>query len=214
MTRHDNLEGRQAFSKNFGDFLDSKNAFVTQRRSSKGALSANAKDAATFKSVLNRSPKISIMEHSTIAGTTEIGSRFGGTNYYQKTPTNKPVRVLHMTQPDDRFSKVLFSQQTAKRPGDNTVNRGADKGPKSLQNGSLGNMFNVMGGFLSEANRTMNGDELNMSKLGGSVTRQTGVGSRLRQTLHVTAKEQDRVERFKTVRENAVDVAVDKQAKH
>jgi hypothetical protein len=27
-----------------------------------------------------------------------------------------PVRVLHMTQPDERFSKMLFSQQSKERP--------------------------------------------------------------------------------------------------
>jgi hypothetical protein len=48
LKRHDNDERKQAFSKNFGEFMENKNAFVTQRQS-KGALSVNGRDAP-FKS--------------------------------------------------------------------------------------------------------------------------------------------------------------------
>jgi hypothetical protein len=90
-------------------------------------------------------------------------------------------------------------------------------GPKSTISGSSG-IFNLMGGFLPDASRTMQtaggmSDDLFISKLGGSTTRATGVGSKLRQTLHVTQRESDRIERFKTVRENTVELAIDKQAR-
>jgi hypothetical protein len=68
----------------------------------------NAREAP-FKNTNNRSPKISMMDQSTIAATTEIGSSFRNQIYSTKTPNSKPVKVLHMTVPDDRFSKVLFS---------------------------------------------------------------------------------------------------------
>jgi hypothetical protein len=51
-----------------------------------------------------------MMDQSTIAATTEIGSNFRNPTFSTKTPNNKPVKVLHMTAPDDRFAKVLFSQ--------------------------------------------------------------------------------------------------------
>jgi len=53
-------------------------------------------------------------------------------------------------------------------------------------------------------------DDMTISKMGGSTRRTTGVGSKLRQTLHVTQRESERIEKFKTVRENAIELAVDK----
>jgi len=87
--------------------------------------------------------------------------------------------VLHMTAPDDRFSKVLFSQQSQIRPTQyNTMRGEGRRGPDSLMSGST---FNMMGGFSAEASRTLQTSDGNsLAKMGGSVTRATGVGSKLR----------------------------------
>jgi hypothetical protein len=45
---------------------------------------------------------------------------------------------------------------------------------------------------------------VNLSKMGGSSYRNTGVGSKLRSTMHTANKQLDRVEKFATVRDNAV----------
>lgn len=50
--------------------------------------------------------------------------------------------------------------------------------------------------------------------MAGSIKHETGVGSKLRSTLHVANKEQERVDRFKAVREKAVEIAVDVQSRH
>jgi hypothetical protein len=50
--------------------------------------------------------------------------------------------------------------------------------------------------------------------MAGSVKHETGIGSKLRSTMHIANKEHERVERFKSVREKAVEIAVDAQSRH
>ena len=54
---------------------------------------------------------------------------------------------------------------------------------------------------------------VNLSKMGGTY-RNTGIGSKLRSTMHTATKQLDRVEKFATVRDNAVQIAVDIQSRH
>ena len=46
------------------------------------------------------------------------------------------------------------------------------------------------------------------------MTRETGVGSRLRMTLHMVNKNNERSENFKKVRENALSHAIDVHSRH
>lgn len=89
-TRSDNAEARQVFSKNFGDFLEKKKAFDF-KRPSKFSTTSNQ---ATFR----RSPKVSTMENSTLAGTTETSTflPFAGKDK-KDLNIKKPIRVLHLT---------------------------------------------------------------------------------------------------------------------
>lgn len=59
-------------------------------------------------------------------------------------------------------------------------------------------------GSMAEKAFTEDMQSVNLSKMGGTFNRNTGVGSKLRSTIHVANKEQDRIEKFKKVRENAV----------
>jgi len=80
-----------------------------------------------------------------------------------------------------------------------------------------GNLFSVLSGgagLSPEVSRTLQMDDHAVSKMGGSMTRETGVGSRLRMTQHMVNKNNERSENFKKVREAALSHAIDINARH
>ena len=108
MNRSDNMEARQIFSNNFGEFLDKKKAFDYRRPSKQSTLTVTNQNNATFKNKVRS--KVSSLECSTFAGTTEKSTFLPFAGMDKKDLNIKdPIKVLHLTQPEERLSKMLFS---------------------------------------------------------------------------------------------------------
>ena len=75
-------------------------------------------------------------------------------------------------------------------------------------------MLSGGGGITAEQSRTLQMDEHEISRLGGSANRETGVGSKLRNTHHMVNKQDHRSDNFRKVRDNALCNAIDAHSRH
>ena len=86
----------------------------------------------------------------------------------------KPIKVLHLTAPDDKLTKQLFTQAAKERPGHHTFNTSSMSPSKAATQSLAGvnsqSKFFNMGNFTDYKRGPLTEDQqsVNLSKMGGS----------------------------------------------
>ena len=175
----------------------------------------------------------SLQESSIIGGTTNNTSTFSKQSpgkskypdYFYKPPTNLfdrgsgNVQTFHLTNPDDKLCKIIFSQGSAPSRRQKPLPYEAQslsgiegKGANSLHKTIFTRSPNSLGGGMDGKGLISSQKSVDSTDTIRAFFNQGG--TKVQKARRVTEKEHERVRRVQRARENAMGLAVEAQAKH